>query len=209
MLNLLFSDPFAFFLIIVGIILAIGLHEAAHCFMADYLGDPTPRSMGRLTLNPLAHLDPLGTLCIIITGFYGWGKPAPFDPYNLKDPKKDTALIALAGPVTNLLLAVLFAIVIRFLPVPFSIASILYHYLSLNVGLAIFNLLPVPPLDGSKVIGLFLSHEGSIRYQNFAGQNTHFLVLLLIMPIFSGTSLASLITSPIISAIINFLLPIT
>src|SRR4030066_1301523 len=113
MLNLIFSNPSAFIVIFGGIILAIGIHEAAHAFTADYLGDPTPRSLGRTTLNPLAHLDPLGTLVILVTGFFGWGKPAPFDPYNLRDPRRDTALIALAGPASNIVLAVIFSLVLR------------------------------------------------------------------------------------------------
>jgi len=109
MLSLLFQSPLEFIVVFGGLILAIGLHEAAHCYMADYLGDPTPRSQGRLTLNPLAHLDPLGTIAILLTNF-GWGKASPFDPYNLKDPKRDTAIIALAGPVSNILVAVLLSI---------------------------------------------------------------------------------------------------
>lgn len=206
MLELLFSNPFAFILVFGGIIIAIGLHEAAHSYMADYLGDPTPRSLGRLTLNPLAHLDPLGTLTILITGFFGWGKPAPFDPYNLKDPKRDTALIALAGPVSNLLIAFIFAILLR-LVIPDFLFNIVTFFIRLNVGLAIFNLIPVPPLDGSKIVGLFLSHEIGHRYQRLSGQNSQLLLLLLILPLFGGISLASLLTSPVIKLILGLLVP--
>ena len=118
MLDLLFSNPPAFAVIFCGIIVAIGIHEAAHCYMADYLGDPTPRSLGRLSLNPLNHLDPMGTLVILITGMFGWGKPSPFDPYNLKSPRRDTALIALAGPVTNVVLAIILSLIIKLIPLP-------------------------------------------------------------------------------------------
>src|SRR3989304_4344518 len=118
MLDLLFTSPLSFVVIFGGIIIAIGIHEAAHCYMADYLGDPTPRSLGRLTLNPLAHLDPLGTLVILVTGAFGWGKPSPFDPYNLKDVRRDTALIALAGPVSNILLAILLSFLFRLFSPP-------------------------------------------------------------------------------------------
>src|SRR3989344_6644428 len=118
MLDLLFTSPLSFVVIFGGIIIAIGLHEAAHCYMADYLGDPTPRSLGRLTLNPLSHLDPLGTLVILVTGAYGWGKPAPFDPYNLADPRRDTALIALAGPASNILVAILLSLIFRISTLP-------------------------------------------------------------------------------------------
>src|SRR3972149_10745574 len=124
MLSLLFQNPLAFVVIFGGLIIAIGIHEAAHCFMADYLGDPTPRSLGRTTLNPLAHLDPLGTLVIVVTGMFGWGKPAPFDPYNLRHPQRDTAFIALAGPVSNILLALAISLLWRILPIPNSLFSV-------------------------------------------------------------------------------------
>jgi len=98
--------------------------------MADYLGDPTPRSLGRLSLNPLVHLDPLGTLVILFTGLFGWGKPSPFDPSNLRNPKRDIALIALAGPISNLLLAILLSLIPRFIPLPNSLFLIPYFIIS-------------------------------------------------------------------------------
>lgn len=195
MLSLLFSSPLEFIVVFGGLILAIGLHEAAHCYMADYLGDPTPRSQGRLTLNPLAHLDPLGTIAILLTNF-GWGKASPFDPYNLKDPKRDTAIIALAGPASNILVAVLLSILFHSLS-NLSILGILSFLIQLNVNLAIFNLIPVPPLDGSKILGLFLSHETALRYQR--NNNILFLIPLLLV--------APMIVSPISSFILRFLLP--
>lgn len=196
MLDLLFSNPFAFIVIFGGIIIAIGLHEAAHCFMADHLGDPTPRSLGRLTLNPLAHLDPLGTLAILITGFFGWGKSSPFDPYNLKNPKRDTALIALAGPVSNILFAILLSLLFRLANLPQSLLSILYSLIRLNVYLALFNLLPIPPLDGSKI---FLK-----GYQ--LSTNNYLLLLLFILPIFGGHSLASIFVSPLANFLLDILI---
>lgn len=195
MLSLLFSSPLEFIIIFGGLILAIGLHEAAHCYMADYLGDPTPRSLGRLTLNPLAHLDPLGTLAILLTNF-GWGKASPFDPYNLRDPKRDTAIIALAGPASNILVAVLLSILFHSLS-NLSILGILSFLIHLNINLAIFNLIPVPPLDGSKILGLFLSHETALRFQR--NNNILFLIPLLLV--------APMIVSPISSFILRFLLP--
>ena len=194
MLDLLFTSPLSFVVIFGGIIIAIGIHEAAHCYMADYLGDPTPRSLGRLTLNPLAHLDPVGTLVILVTGMFGWGKPSPFDPYNLRNPQRDTALIALAGPVSNLLLALGLSLIAR-LGVPQFLLSIFYLLISLNVNLAIFNLIPIAPLDGSKI---FLKNQSN----NYS----LLLLLLLIMPIFGGQSLASLIVSPISRLILDILI---
>ena len=204
MLDLLFKEPFAFILIFGGIILAIGIHEASHAFMADYLGDPTPRSLGRTTLNPLAHLDPLGTLAILVTGFFGWGKPAPYDPYNLRDPKRDTALIALAGPASNLLMAVFFSFFARFFSLPAVIAGILFLMIRLNITLALFNLIPIAPLDGSKIAGIFMSHEGAAR---IAGRTNLLLLLFLILPLFGGSSLASLIISPAADFLLHLLLP--
>ena len=204
MLDLLFTSPFSFIVIFGGIIIAIGIHEAAHCYMADYLGDPTPRSLGRRSLNPLVHLDPLGTVVILVTGFFGWGKASPFDPYNLANPKRDTALIALAGPASNILLAIVFSLLARLLPIPPFLLPIFSFLVRINVGLAVFNLIPVPPLDGSKVIGIFMSHTSAIKYQNASNP---LLLLLLILPIFGGASVASLIVSPVASLIIQILLP--
>jgi len=192
MLDLLFTNPFAFVVVIGAILIAIAIHEAAHCYMADYLGDPTPRSLGRLTLNPLAHLDPLGTIMIIVTGGFGWGKASPFDPYNLRHPDRDTALIALAGPTSNILIAVLISIALHLLPLQ-PIAYVLIFIMRLNIGLALFNLIPVPPLDGSKI---FFKHSYSTNY---------LLLLILIFPIFNGSSLASLIVSPISNLLLRFL----
>ncbi len=204
MLNLLFSQPFAFVLVFGGLITSIGLHEAAHAFTADYLGDPTPRSLGRTTLNPFAHLDPLGTLAILVTGFFGWGKPAPFDPFNLRDVRRDTALIALSGPVSNIVIATLLSLIIRFISFPAAVSGIIISLLVLNINLALFNLIPVPPLDGSKIVGLFMSHESAVRYQN---QNNPLLLLLLILPLFAGASIAFIIISPVSRIILTLLLP--
>jgi Zn-dependent protease len=204
MLDLLFSQPFAFVLIFGGIILAIGIHEAAHAFVADYLGDPTPRSLGRTTLNPLAHLDPLGTLVILVTGFFGWGKPAPYDPFNLRDPRRDTALIALAGPTSNLLMAFVLSLILRFTSMPGTVFTLIARLVVINVSLSVFNLIPVPPLDGSKIIGLLMSNESAARYQS---QNSILLLLLMILPLFGGASIAALIITPVATFILKLFLP--
>lgn len=198
MLDLLFTSPPAFALIFGGIIIAIGIHEAAHCFMADRLGDPTPRALGRLTLNPIAHLDPLGTLVILVTGAFGWGKPAPFDPYNLQNPRRDTALIALAGPASNILLAVLLSFLFRLVPPPYQLTAISYSLIALNINLALFNLLPVPPLDGSKIF---------LRTNPWKNRNNLLLLLLILFPLFGGHSIASLIISPLSRLFLSLLLP--
>lgn len=206
MLGLLFSNPLAFVVIFGGLIIAIGIHEAAHCFMADYLGDPTPRSLGRTTLNPLAHLDPLGTLVIVVTGMFGWGKPAPFDPYNLRNPHRDIPLIALAGPISNILIAILLSSIFKIFNVQ-PLASIFYFLIRLNINLALFNLIPVPPLDGSKILAGILNRGSGRDFENFGGGNSLLLLLLLLMPIFGGHSLASAIISPISNLLLGVLIP--
>ena len=207
MLSLLFQNPLAFVVVMGGLIIAIGIHEAAHCFTADYLGDPTPRSLGRTTLNPLAHLDPLGTLVIVVTGMFGWGKPAPFDPYNLAHPQRDTAIIALAGPVSNILLAIAVSLLWRVLPIPGSLTAVFLFLIRINITLALFNLIPVPPLDGSKVLAGVLNRNIPRDFENFGGGNSLLLLFLLLLPIFGGHSLASLLISPITNLFLAFLVP--
>src|SRR3989344_4659219 len=113
MLALLFQSPLTFIVLTLVLIFSIGIHEFSHALTADRLGDPTPRAQGRLTINPLAHIDPIGMLLIIIIGF-GWGKPVVYDPYNLRNPHRDSAYIALAGPLSSLLTALVFALFVHF-----------------------------------------------------------------------------------------------
>lgn len=146
---------------LVVILLGIPIHEWAHGWVAHLLGDETPELQGRLTLNPLTHLDPIGTLMILLTGF-GWGRAARVNPYRMskvKNPRVGMALSALAGPLSNIIQAMIFAIPIRlgllsFLPAAQAnrLAQVLIAIIGVNIGLAAFNLLPIPPLDGSKVL---------------------------------------------------------
>jgi len=147
--------------IALGMLLAVSVHEAAHAAAAYYLGDPTAKLAGRLSLNPLRHLDPLGTIMIFLVGF-GWGKPVPINPYNLRNPRRGEALISLAGPMSNFFLAALLALPLKyfFMGYEAGFGAVLAHFLAvtiyLNVALMVFNLLPIPPLDGSKVVAAFL-----------------------------------------------------
>ncbi len=166
---------------------AITIHEYAHGFVADRLGDPTPRNSGRLTLNPISHLDPIGALCMIIFGF-GWAKPVPFNPYYFRNRKRDTALVALAGPAANVALA--FASTVVYVPLAVLyymsgyngilgfVVGTLQSLVSLNIGFAVFNLIPFPPLDGSKILGAALPNSTYMKlleYERFG-----FPVLLIL-----------------------------
>lgn len=187
------------------------LHEVAHGFVADRLGDPTARLMGRLTLNPKSHIDPMMSialpLLLLMSGspvIFGAAKPVPVDPFNLKDGRKDMALVALSGPLTNVLIAVFGALILHatsnFLspdnfsvPIWFaSIQDILVTIVNLNLLLAIFNLLPIPPLDGSKVFALLLPEEQANAYLAISSIGIFILFFLLLFPL-GGFHLGQLI----------------
>lgn len=203
MLNLLFSQPISFLFFIIGLVSAVTIHEFAHAWTADKLGDPTPRLNNRLTLNPLAHLDPIGTLSLLIARI-GWGKPVPIDPYNLNHPQRDTAIISLAGPASNLVLAFILSLLVRLFPAPL-LFSILFPMTVINVGLAVFNLLPIPPLDGAKILVGFLPVQWGIKLEENLNQYGLILLIFLIFPFFGNESLAARIIYPVIEAILNLL----
>lgn len=195
-------NPISLLILGVGFALAITIHEAAHAFMANRLGDPTPRLQKRLTLNPLAHLDPWGTLVLFITGFrFGWGRPVQFDPYNLENPRRDAALISIAGPLSNLFLASLFSIIFRIYP-----SSILEFFIFINVALAVFNLIPIHPLDGGKILVGLLSPQDAINVNRFLNQYGTILLLILILPL-GGGPLISIITTPLINFFLGIFIP--
>ena len=186
-----------------ALIIAVTIHEFAHAYIADRLGDPTPGMQGRISLNPLRHLDPIGTLMLILFRF-GWGKPVPFDPFNLRHPKRDSAIIALAGPASNLILATLLSFLIRLMPE--SLLTILAIPLILmNINLAIFNLLPVPPLDGAKVLYGILPMDWAEEYNHFMKDYGMFLLIFLIIPI-GGSSIAINLILPVITLVTQLLL---
>jgi len=158
--------------LIVGLVIGITVHECAHAWSANELGDPTARYQGRITLNPLAHLDPLGSLLMLYSllgGFgIGWGKPTPVNPLNLKyGTRVGLALVSVAGPLSNVLVAVLFAIPLRLgLPMPGELSVLLLYIIVANLSLAVFNLLPLPPLDGFSILtGILSQIPGLWTYQ--------------------------------------------
>jgi len=156
---------------LLSLLVAITIHEFCHALAADKLGDPTPRAYGRLTLNPLAHLDPLGTLMLLIARF-GWGKPVPIDPYNFRHPRRDEIIVALAGPLSNFLLAFIFS------RIPGALTYILAYT---NLYLGIFNLFPIPPLDGSKIFLNLLPIDSAVKVEQAFERYGFILIALLIV----------------------------
>lgn len=166
----MFDLDLKFLLIFVPVILfSLTIHEYAHAYIANKLGDDTAKRLGRLTLNPLKHLDPIGTILLLLVHF-GWAKPVPVDPRNFKDPKKDMLYVAIAGPISNIITAIISGILLKF--IVFNLAStgafgaytlpliqFLVWMIFIGVVLAVFNMLPIPPLDGSRVLyGLLPDH---------------------------------------------------
>ena len=160
LLNLLFKDPLTFVLVAIPLLYSIILHELAHGWVANKMGDSTARWLGRLTLNPLKHLDPIGTAMLFIFGF-GWAKPVPVNFNNLHPFRRGLIFVASAGIVTNILLAFISLFLLRFLALPGmdAIHTLLYYMAQINVMLAAFNLIPIPPLDGSKILMGFASRQ--------------------------------------------------
>jgi len=150
-----------------ALLLAITIHEFSHAWVANYLGDPTAKRAGRVTLNPLAHLDPLGTIMLLLVRF-GWGKPVPINPNNFKNPRMGSALTALAGPTSNFLLANLLALIYKLSNLGgSSLGTFIVLTIYMNLVLMVFNLLPIPPLDGSKFFALFFPALDSRKAESY------------------------------------------
>jgi len=188
---------------IPALLIALTVHEFSHAYVADQLGDPNPRLNGRLSLNPLKHLDPMGTIMLLFFHF-GWGKPVGIEYSNLRHPRRDAGLISLAGPAANLFLAVILALIIKLLP-DFLFTAFLIPLILINLNLAIFNLLPIPPLDGSKILYSILPLDWADEYNDFMASYGTILLILLIVPI-GGSSLASSLIMPLIRGITAILL---
>lgn len=204
------SGLISFLYTLPALLLSLSIHEFAHAYVAYKLGDKSQKTLGRLTLDPLKHIDPIGFLCIALIGF-GWGKPVLIDDRNFKNRAKGTMLVSLAGPASNLILAILFTIILKILIVTgaisvvatSSVASILFNMFILtiqfNVVFAVFNMLPIPPFDGSKVLHYFLPY----KYKNimYTLQKYSFVILLVLVL----TNLGSIIISPFINGIMYLL----
>ncbi len=174
---------------LLAVVAILPIHEFAHAFIADKLGDTTPRQMGRLTINPLHHLDLIGTVCLIFTGF-GWAKPVPVNPGAFKNPKRVMAIVAAAGPISNILLALVYMIIAKVILFVFGGESEVGYYLVrifdiltfISISLGVFNLLPIPPLDGSRIAGLFLPDRAYYTVMKYE----RFIMLAVFLLLFTG-----------------------
>lgn len=182
---------------LLAVIISITIHEFFHAFAADKLGDPTPRAYGRLSLNPMAHIDPLGTILLplfgAISGFpvIGWAKPTPIDPFNFQNPRKGEIIVSLAGPLSNFLLAFLVSLFPN--QITFTISTV-------SLYLGIFNLIPIPPLDGSKILLNLLPVDEAAKIESSFDRYGYFFIILLLV-----SGLLSKIIQPIFSFLINLL----
>jgi len=177
-----FTD-WIYFLLAFPIVLS--LHEASHALAAYYLGDPTAKAYGRLTLNPLKHIDVFGFLMLVIVHF-GWGKPVPVNPKNFKNEGRDSALTALAGPLSNFVLAFVTAILLKYLGpyLPKLISGWVWYIFNISLFWGIFNLIPVPPLDGGKILAVFVPKKYVGRYMNFQDTGAKYFLIFLAFDIF-------------------------
>lgn len=188
---------------IPSIIIASTFHEYAHAWTATKLGDLTSKVNGRLTLNPLKHIDPLGALCMILFKF-GWSKPVPINEYNFENRTRDTALVSFAGPISNILLLFAISLLNSIIKPTGNFYVFFVTFAMVNIVLAIFNLLPIPPLDGHKIVRAFLPQKARYYWENLERFQIPFLIILLI-PIFPFGSIISLLISKVSSFLLSVL----
>lgn len=195
--NLLITIP--------AILYALTIHEYFHGWTANKFGDPTARLQGRLTLNPLAHIDILGALCFVFANF-GWGKPVPINPYNFKNPRRDNVLVSFAGPASNFVSAFLFGVIFQLLRnatfIPLNVSTNLFNLLlsgiMMNLSLAIFNMIPLFPLDGSHILEGLLPSAMARKYKEIERYSPFILLGLIIMGNYGGISIFSMVLGPLI-----------
>lgn len=191
-------------LVVPALLIAVTVHEYSHGKVADLLGDPTPRRSGRLSFNPLSHLDFLGSLMIFLVHI-GWAKPVPINPSYFRDPNRGMMYVGLAGPLSNLVMAFLAGLPLRVgLVAPHSLLYFVFLYIiEINVALGIFNLTPIPPLDGSRVVSALLPPRARMAYYSL--ERYGILILILLLTVFKSIFFAIFI--PIINFLMNLVLP--
>ena len=206
------SNPTELLLLIPPILFALTVHEWSHGYLALRLGDPTARLLGRLTLNPLAHLDPLGTILIFVAGF-GWAKPIPVDDRYLQHPRRDMMWIALAGPVSNVVLAIAFGTLLRLLPLEAvqeggpagrAMVYMIAKSVQLNLHLAAFNMIPIFPLDGSRVLTGLLPAAQAAKFRAFDAYGPMLLLGLVLLGSLGGVSVIGMLISPFVRIVGSF-----
>jgi Zn-dependent protease len=195
-------------LLIAIILISLSVHEFAHAWVANRLGDPTAKLSGRVSLNPAAHWDPIGTTLLVGLIFlravgapviaFGWGKPVPVNPHNLRNPRSDLLKVSLSGPVSNLLFAVLLAFIFKNVSLDSNFQSILLIAIQVNIFLAIFNLIPLPPLDGADIIRYFLPP----RFYEYFEQNSSYFMMSIFLLIFLFPSILGSLVSKIMSILL-------
>jgi len=192
--NWLFSEPLFFVAWVLAIIATLTIHEFSHALTALALGDSTAKDNGRLNLNPLVHIDPLGFIMLLIAGF-GWAKPVPVNPYNLRNQKWGMAIVALAGPFSNLIGVVVFGLLFKLLSPALGPDNLLSNFLFLltlvNVSLFAFNLIPIPPLDGSKVLLAAIPDKFADFKEKFSMYGPYFLLMLVLIDSFTNIGIFS------------------
>lgn len=199
-------------IIFVCVIAGVSFHEFSHALVAHLRGDDTAKYEGRLTVNPIAHFEPFGFLMMLFTNF-GWGKPVPINPNNLENPSTDNLLIAIAGPISNLILATIGSVIYR-ITSNYSFSStttdiivfFLLSFVGINVGLAVFNLLPFPPLDGSNIYRPFLPYTWQYRLSTSTFEYMFILIIVAFVPIINGQSIISFIITPVIQFVTSILI---
>ncbi len=192
--------------------MSVVVHEVSHGYVADILGDPTARFSGRLTLNPISHLDPFGSvilplLTFFTTGFiFGWAKPVPYNPYNLQKGKYGPGIVALAGPMANFVIAIFFALFVRFGVGSFSpfVIELAAYVVLINLLLGFFNLIPIPPLDGSKVVASFLPYNLYQKWSRIEAVTTQYSLIFLFLFVFLFFGIFSSFIQLMFSLLVGF-----
>ena len=202
--DLLNQSVISILFLAIGLVIAITFHEFSHAAMATFLGDITPRLEGRLTLNPIRHLDLWGSLFLLIAGF-GWGKPVTFNPNFIKYGKWGIAAIGAVGPLSNIFIAFVFIVVMKFGIVPASFANLFMVIIFINLLLAIFNLIPISPLDGSKILQALLPESKQEFVEKLEKQGPIILLAILVLDNFFGFHILSSIINPIFNFVWNIL----
>ena len=199
-------EPQIIILLIPALVFSLSFHEFAHAWMAYKLGDNTAARLGRLTLNPISHLDPVGSLALLLMGF-GWAKPVPVDPRYLENPKQDMVKVAAAGPISNIILAIVAALALRLLfstdLLTSNLKSFFIIFMQINITLAVFNLLPVSPLDGSQILAPFLEkHFGPDIVWKMQAYGPRVLFFIIIFSMLTDIHIFSFIINPIFNLFI-------